>query len=125
MKDQNGYRFFPDHVLTELNIWIFLLFLMCVLTIVFPVEMGTKADPLSPPLHVKPEWYFYPMFRWIKMTPEIIGIFVPLVVVLVFVFWPYVARVITRVTGSKTLPLWIGLAGMVFVTLLMLVESMG
>ena len=125
-KDINelNYRFFPDHVLTELNIWIFLIYLSTILAIIFPPEMAPKANPLVTPLHIKPEWYFFPMYKWIKMTPQMVGIMVPVVVVLIFIFWPFVDAFIARVTKNELLPRWIGIAGMLFVTCLMAIEAM-
>ncbi len=121
---QEGYRFFPDHVLTEINIGLFLFFLCCVLAIVLPVEVGEKANPLITPEHIKPEWYFFPMYKWIKMTPEAVGLFVPMVVIAVFIFWPLVDSFIVKVTNNKNLPIFIGVAGMVFVTTLMILEAL-
>ncbi len=120
---QEGYRFFPDHVLTEINIGLFLFFLCCVLAIVLPVEVGEKANPLITPEHIKPEWYFYPMYKWIKMTPETIGIFFPMVVIGIFIGWPLVDSLIVKTTNNKSLPIFIGLVGMVIVTSLMILEA--
>jgi quinol-cytochrome oxidoreductase complex cytochrome b subunit len=64
------------------------------------------------------------MYRWIKMTLESVGIFVPALVVLIFVLWPFVDRFIGKVTGSKNVATWIGVAGMVFVTCLLVIEAM-
>ena len=121
---EEGYRFFPDHVLTEINIGLFLFYLCCVLAIVLPVEVGEKANPLVTPEHIKPEWYFYPMYKWIKMTPEAVGLFFPMFVIGIFIFWPMVDSLITRLTGSKLLPTIIGVIGMVIVTSLMILEAM-
>ena len=121
---QEDYRFFPDHILTEVNIGLFLFFLCCVLAIVLPVEIGEKANPLITPEHIKPEWYFYPMYKWIKMTPEAVGLFVPMVVIAIFIFWPLVDSFIVKITSNKNIPIFIGVAGMVFVTTLMILEAM-
>ena len=121
---EGSYRFFPDHVLTEINLGIFFLYLCTILSIVFPLHLIEKANPLVTPEHIKPEWYFFPMYRWIKMTPESVGIFVPALVVLIFVLWPFVDRFIGKVTGSKNVATWIGVAGMVFVTCLLVIEAM-
>ncbi len=121
---QDGYRFFPDHILTEVNIGLFLFFLCCVLAIVLPVEVGEKANPLITPEHIKPEWYFYPMYKWIKMMPEAIGIFFPMVVIGIFICWPLVDNFIVKATSNKSLPIFIGLAGMVFITTLMILEAL-
>ena len=121
---EGSYRFFPDHVLTEINLGLFFLYLATIFSIIFPLKLMEKANPLVTPEHIKPDWYFYPMYRWIKMTSQNIGIFVPMLVVLIFVFWPFVDRAIGRVTGSKNVATWIGIAGMVFVTSLLIVEAM-
>ncbi|MEA1921861.1 MAG: hypothetical protein U9R49_07710 [Bacteroidota bacterium] len=120
---QDNYRFFPDHILTEVNIGLFLFFLCCVLAIVLPVELGEKANPLITPEHIKPEWYFYPMYKWIKMTPEVVGIFFPMLVIGIFICWPVVDGVIVKSTGNKNIPIIIGVIGMVIVTTLMILEA--
>jgi len=120
---EGSYRFFPDHVLTEVNLGIFFLYLCTILSIIFPLHLIEKANPLVTPEHIKPEWYFYPMYRWIKMTPQSIGIFVPALVVLIFIFWPFIDRYIGNVSKSKNLATWIGVAGMAFVTCLLIIEA--
>ena len=120
---QEDYRFFPDHILTEVNIGLFLFFLCCVLAIILPVEVGEKANPMITPEHIKPEWYFYPMYKWIKMTPEAIGIFFPMLVIGIFIFWPQVDNIIVKATSNKNLPIIIGVIGMVIVTTLMIMEA--
>jgi len=62
------FSFFPDHVLMEVLIGVTLMFLMTILAIVFPVGLAEKANPLVTPPHIKPEWYFYFTFRWLKLT---------------------------------------------------------
>ncbi len=120
---QEDYRFFPDHILTEVNIGLFLFFLCCILAIVLPVEVGEKANPMITPEHIKPEWYFYPMYKWIKMTPEAIGIFFPMLVIGIFIGWPLVDNLIVKITNNKNLPIIIGVIGMVIVTSLMILEA--
>ena len=120
---QEGYRFFPDHVLTEINIGLFLFFLCCILALVLPVEVGEKANPLITPEHIKPEWYFFPMYKWIKMTPEAVGIFFPMVVIGIFICWPLIDDFVVKTTNNKNLAMIIGLIGMVIVTSLMILEA--
>jgi len=120
---EKGYKFFPDHVLTEINIGLFLLYLCTILAIVLPVEMAEKANPLVTPEHIKPEWYFFPMYKWIKLTPEAVGLFFPMLVIAIFIFWPFVDQFITKITHSKILPVVIGVIGMVIVTSLMIMEA--
>ena len=32
-----------------------------------PATLGPRADPLTTPEVIKPEWFFYVMFRWLKL----------------------------------------------------------
>ena len=122
---EKTYKFYPDHIMTEVIIGMMLLFFMTILAIVFPFGTPEKANPLVTPLHIKPEWYFYPMFKWIKLTSQAIGLYVPILVIIAFLFWPYIDRWIVKTTKAETLPTWIGLAGMIFITILMILESTG
>ncbi len=117
------YKFYPDHILTEIIIVLMLLVLICVMAIVFPFGNPPKANPLVTPLHIKPEWYFYPMYRWIKMTSQNVGLYVPVLFVIALFFWPYIDEYIAKKTKMETLPTWIGLAGMIFITVLMVIEA--
>ncbi|PWG73691.1 hypothetical protein DF186_21745, partial [Enterococcus hirae] len=60
------FNFFPDHVMTELTIGLILMILLSALATIFPAVLGPKADPLTTPEVIKPEWFFYVMFRWLK-----------------------------------------------------------
>ncbi|MEK6246607.1 MAG: cytochrome bc complex cytochrome b subunit, partial [Planctomycetales bacterium] len=61
------FNFFPDHILTELMIGLVLMILLSALATIFPAHMGPKADPLTTPEVIKPEWFFYVSFRWLKL----------------------------------------------------------
>ena len=37
------------------------------LATLLPATMGPKADPLTTPEVIKPEWFFYVTFRWLKL----------------------------------------------------------
>ena len=57
------------------------------------------------------------------MTPEAVGIFFPMIAIGIFIFWPFIDSWITKITKSKTLPVVIGIIGMVIVTSLMIIEA--
>ena len=61
------FDFFPDHFYTELIIGLTLMILLSALATLLPAEMGPRADPLVTPDVIKPEWYFYVAFRWLKL----------------------------------------------------------
>src|SRR5215472_900679 len=51
------FNFFPDHFFTELMLGLVLMILLSVLATVLPATMSAKADPLTTPEVIKPEWY--------------------------------------------------------------------
>ncbi len=83
------FAFFPDHVTTELVVGLFLITVVTMLAVVFPAHLGPPANPEETPLHIKPEWYFFPLFRWLKLAPLWLGMAGTLVAGVVLVFWPF------------------------------------
>lgn len=69
-EDSKRFPFFPNHFLTEVALVMFLMFLLTCLAVVFPAQLGDRADPLETPEHIKPEWYFFWAFRWLKLMPD-------------------------------------------------------
>ena len=61
------FDFFPDHIMTELTIGLILMLILSALATVFPASLGARADQLTTPDHIKPEWFFYVSFRWLKL----------------------------------------------------------
>jgi cytochrome b6 len=75
--------FFPNFVLRDLLLWLIVLNILAILAVLFPWELGVKADLFAPaPAGIKPEWYFMFMFQTLKYIPaqvlfidgEILGI---------------------------------------------------
>ena len=71
--DQEGqkkqhFNFFPDHLLTEIAIGLVLITVLSCFAVIFPAGLGEEADPLTTPSHIKPEWYFFFTFRWLKLA---------------------------------------------------------
>ena len=52
---ESHFRFWPDHVTTELLIGVLLMYLLTIMSLVFPAELGAPADPTQTPAHIKPE----------------------------------------------------------------------
>jgi len=63
-----GYeKFFPTFLAKDGIGWMIGFALLIYLAVMFPWEIGVKADPLSPaPLGIKPEWYFWAQFQLLK-----------------------------------------------------------
>jgi len=117
------YRFFPDHLYTEIAVGAGLMVVLSVLATVFPATMGPEAAPLTTPEIIKPEWYFYVAFRWLKLFSGTAAILsMGLIVFLMFV-WPFVDRFLRRKTHRADISVWIGVAAVVAILGLMLWEA--
>lgn len=105
------FPFFPNHLLTELTIGMVLACLITLLVVFFPARMGPPADPFSTPEHIKPEWYFYFTFRWLKLTSLQIGILGTGIAGGVLFMWPFIDRVLERRFAGKDISVWLGIIG--------------
>lgn len=92
------FRFFPDHVLTELAIGVLLMYLLTILALIFPAELGEPADPTTTPEHIKPEWYFYFNFRLLKLFSLQTSVVLTMFVGAVAFFWPFIDGWLSRRT---------------------------
>ncbi len=68
--------FFPNFILRDLLLWLIVLNVLAILAVMFPWEIGHKADPsAAAPLGIKPEWYFLFMYQALKFFPgKILGL---------------------------------------------------
>lgn len=105
------FRFFPDHAYTELIIGLLLMILLSALATILPAELGPKADPLSTPEVIKPEWFFYVAFRWLKLFSGTAAVLSMGFVVFVFATWPFIDAAIRRHTRFQEASVWVGIAG--------------
>jgi len=64
-------KFFPNFLLRDLFVWLLLFAGLLTLSVMFPWELGKKADAFAPtPAGIKPEWYFLWMFETLKIIPS-------------------------------------------------------
>jgi cytochrome b6 len=62
--------FFPNFLMRDLLLWLIVLNIVAILAVLFPWELGPKADPFAPaPAGIRPEWYFMFMFETLKFLP--------------------------------------------------------
>jgi ubiquinol-cytochrome c reductase cytochrome b subunit/cytochrome b6 len=121
--DKKHFNFFPDHLLTELMIGLVLMILLSTLATIFPASMGPKADPLSTPEVIKPEWYFYVAFRWLKLWPLGVAVLTTGLIVFTFFVWPFIDGWIRRRKPGSEASVWIGLAGVCAIVVLTVWEA--
>lgn len=110
-KPGGHFRFFPDHMYTELIIGLVLMVVLSALATIWPATMGPKADPLTTPEVIKPEWFFYVAFRWLKLFSGTFAILSTGFVVFVMFAWPFIDDLIRRKTRYPEASVWIGIFG--------------
>ncbi len=110
--EKKTFPLWPDHIFTELIMVSIIMIMLVTLSLLFPVELGEPANPNVTPLHIKPEWYFFPVFRWLKVTNLTIGVLGPLVFIMILFFWPYIDKFFDKIWPDKEVGFWIGVAGM-------------
>jgi quinol-cytochrome oxidoreductase complex cytochrome b subunit len=105
------FDFFPDHFYTEVLVGLVLMILLSVLATILPVELGPKADPLTTPEVIKPEWWFYVSFRWLKLFSGTFAVLSSGLIVFTMFAWPFIDGWIRKHTKYTEASVWIGIVG--------------
>jgi quinol-cytochrome oxidoreductase complex cytochrome b subunit len=104
--------FFPDHVLKEGVVFCLLIGVLVTLIVLWPVELGVKADPFVTPEGIKPEWYFLSTYQLLKYFPKLLGILVSLIPPLLLLLWPFLDRSPERNPRKRPVAVTIGIVGL-------------
>jgi len=110
-----SFNFFPDHLMTELTIGLVLMVVLSALASIFPAAMGPPADPLTTPEVIKPEWFFYVAFRWLKLFTGTAAVLSMGLIVLTMFCWPFIDAEIRKRTRFQEASVWIGILGVLFI----------
>ena len=116
----DSYPFFPDHVLRESAVALVVLVAMLVYVMAAPPGLGDKADPNVTPTHIRPEWYFFPSYRWLKLVPLQVGLWTSTAFVVGMFFWPWIDAALDRLAPGKRIGTMLG-AAFWLVTIVLLV----
>jgi len=114
------YSFFPDHVLRETIIGLLIIICLINFVIFFPPTVGTPATPDVTPSHIRPEWYFFPTYRWLQLTSLTVGIGGTNIFVIGMFLWPFIDAMFEKFAPKKNLGVIIG-TGFFLLTLVFLV----
>lgn len=95
-----GPVFIPTHILNEAIVAIVVMGIIIILAGYFPFGLGSPADPFKTPEHIKPEWYFLPVYQLLKLIPEkLLGLrnaswamIITFILFLVLMFLPWIDR---------------------------------
>jgi ubiquinol-cytochrome c reductase cytochrome b subunit len=107
--------FFPDYILDEMIAWYIALALLVVLASLFPAGLEEKADPLSTPAHIKPEWYFLFLYQALKWVPRLVGVLMPGIAITLLVALPFIDRGQDRSMRDRRLQVLVGLITVVII----------
>ncbi len=106
---EKHFNFFPDHMMTELIMGLILMIILSALATVLPAAMGPKANPLVTPEEIKPEWFFYVTFRWLKLFGPTFAVLSMGLIVFAMFIWPWLDAGLRKVTGLKESSVYIGI----------------
>lgn len=109
------YDFFPDHLYTELIIGLILMIVLSALATVLPAALGPRADPLTTPAVIKPEWFFYVAFRWLKLFSGTAAVLSMGLVVFLMFCWPFIDGWLRRFAPFKEASVWIGIGAVLVI----------
>lgn len=105
------FNFFPDHLYTELIIGLVLMVLLSALATILPATLGPAANPLQTPDVIKPEWFFYVAFRWLKLFSGTAAVLSMGFIAFVMFAWPFIDAWIRKHTRFQEASVWIGIVG--------------
>ena len=118
------FDFFPDHLYTELIMGLGLMILLSALATLLPASLGPKANPLVTPDVIKPEWFFYVAFRWLKLFSGTIALLSTGFIVFIMFSWPFIDRWFRRRTRFPEASVWIGIVAVIAIVTLTLWEGL-
>ncbi|MBC8214276.1 MAG: cytochrome bc complex cytochrome b subunit [Candidatus Marinimicrobia bacterium] len=108
--EKGHYEFYPNHLYKIIIVTLFLISFLSLMAVLLPPGLGEPADPANTPLHIKPEWYFFPVFLFLRLVPLSVGLSLTGLAVLLMTFWPFfetlfsknekTRNVISRIVGS-------------------------
>lgn len=122
-EDEAEYPFYPEHFYHTIVVALFLLTFLSAMAVVIPPGMGEVANPLVTPQHIKPEWYFFAVYSFLKLVPLKAGIYLLMAASLVAVFWPFVDEALSRRWPRVRVRYWVGSATLIVFLLLTVYET--
>src|SRR5580700_4900266 len=97
---QQPELFYPRQVLMDMSLTALLIVGLGLLCFLVPIQLGPPANPADAQYIPRPEWYYLPIFQWLKYwhgSAAIVGVLViPALLVLAVLALPFLDRGIER-----------------------------
>ena len=117
---QKPELFYPRQVLMDLSLTALLIIGLGMLCFFVPVQLGPPANPADAQYIPRPEWYYLPIFQWLKYwhgAASVIGVLIiPTVLAVAIIALPFLDRSIERRPWKR--PVAMGAYAFVLVALL-------
>lgn len=101
--------FYPRQVIMDMAFALLLMVGIGFLAYFRPIELGPIADPANTQFVPRPEWYYLPMFEWLKFWSSRMEVFavvvVPGILALLFFLVPFLDRSLERRPWRRPIPL--------------------
>ena len=98
--EQKVELFYPRQVLMDLSLTALLIVGLGLLCFFMPIQLGPPANPADAQYVPRPEWYYLPIFQWLKYwhgSASVIGtLIIPSILVAAIVALPFFDRSIER-----------------------------
>lgn len=117
------FHFFPEHFYTELIIGLTLMLILSALATISPAALGNPANPLQTPEVIKPEWFFYVVFRWLKLFSVTVAVLSTGFIVFAMIAWPFIDEQIRKRTRFKDASVWIGIGAVIVIVAMTVWEA--
>jgi ubiquinol-cytochrome c reductase cytochrome b subunit len=100
--------FYPKQVLIDMTFVLVVMGVLGMLAHFVPVLLGPEADPANTRFIPRPEWYFLPMFQWLKYWKgwsTVIGAFIiPAILIGLVFLLPFMDRGLERRPWRRPIP---------------------
>ena len=119
---QAAERFYPRQVVMDMSFALLLIAVLGLMALLFPAELGPRANPADTQYLPRPEWYYLPAFQWLKYWSgsfTVVGILViPTILAALLVSLPFYDRKPERRPWRR--PLAVGGFAGIFTALILL-----
>lgn len=100
VKEYSGAPFWPTEILGEAAVVLLTIAVIFFLAAILPAPVGEKADPTTTISPLYPEWYFLPVYGFVRfwrwdvlfIKGKVIGLIIPLLIFIAILLLPFYDR---------------------------------